>query len=139
MNYDGTLDWMLDEALGMPEALHAILLTRDGLLRARSEGIPRDEAERQAAALCGVVSISRNTAAFCGYGEEEQNPPWRQTLIEFDDAFVLVIAAGEGSYLAVSATERVDLEACSFRMQQLVDRLGKAMASPARQDTGSPA
>jgi predicted regulator of Ras-like GTPase activity (Roadblock/LC7/MglB family) len=132
MNYDGTLDWMLDEALGMPETLHAILLTRDGLLRARSQGISRDEAERQAAALCGVVSISRNTSGFCGYAEDGPVPPWRQTLIEFDDAFVLVIAAGEGSYLAVSATDRVDLEACSFRMQQLVDRLGKAMASPDR-------
>ncbi|MDX2709004.1 roadblock/LC7 domain-containing protein [Actinacidiphila glaucinigra] len=139
MNYDGTLDWMLDEALGMPETLHAVLLTRDGLLRAHSQGITRDEAERQAAALCGVVSISRNTAGFCGYAEDEASPPWRQTLIEFDDAFVLAIAAGEGSYLAVSASERVDLEACSFRMQQLVERLGKAMTSPSRQGAGNPA
>lgn len=135
MNYDGTLDWMLDEALGMPETLHAILLTRDGLLRARSEGISRDEAERQAAALCGVVSISRNTAGFCGHPEDELSPPWRQTLIEFNDAFALVIACGEGSYLAISTTEQVDLEACSFRMQQLAARLGKAMASPDREDT----
>ncbi|WP_406841128.1 roadblock/LC7 domain-containing protein (plasmid) [Streptomyces sp. AHU1] len=139
MNHDGTLDWMLDEALGMSETLHAILLSRDGLLRARSQGLALDQAERQAAALCGVVSISRNTAGFCGYADDEPNPPWRQTLIEFDDAYVLVIAAGEGSYLAVSATERVDLEACSFRMHQLVERLGKAMGSPTRQDDGSPA
>ncbi|MGI5255481.1 roadblock/LC7 domain-containing protein [Actinacidiphila glaucinigra] len=137
MNYDGTLDWMLDEALGMPETLHAILLSRDGLLRAHSQGITRDEAERQAAALCGAVSISRNTAGFCGYAEQELSPPWRQTLIEFDDAYVLAIAAGEGSYLAVSATDRVDLEACSFRMQQLVERLGKAMTSPSRLDAGT--
>jgi predicted regulator of Ras-like GTPase activity (Roadblock/LC7/MglB family) len=137
MNYEGTLDWMLDETLRM--TLHAILFSRDGLLRARSTDISRGEAERQAAALCGVVSISRTTAGFCGYPEDESDPGWRQSLIEFDDAFVLVIAAGEGSYLAVSATARVDLEACSFRMQQLVERLGKAMMSPSRQDTDSPA
>lgn len=136
MNDNGELGWILDEALGMPETLHAILLTQDGLLRARSRGISRDEAERQAAALCGVVSVSRSTAGFYGCADEP-HPPWRQTLIEFDDAFVLVIAAGAGSYVAVSATERVDLEACSFRMQKLVERLGKVMLSPARRDTGS--
>ncbi|MFE3110674.1 roadblock/LC7 domain-containing protein [Kitasatospora indigofera] len=139
MTHNGALDWMLSEALAVPETLHAILLTRDGLLRAHSQGIARDEADRQAAALCGVISISRSTTGFCSHRGDGAEPTWRQTLIEFDDAFVLLIAAGDGSYLAVSATDRVDLEACGFRMQQLVERLGSAMASPARQDAGNPA
>jgi hypothetical protein len=31
------------------------------------------------------------------------------------------------------------MEAVTYRMHKLVDRLGKELTSPARQDTGSPA
>jgi predicted regulator of Ras-like GTPase activity (Roadblock/LC7/MglB family) len=126
------LGWMLDDALSVPEARHAILLSADGMLRAHSQGISRDEAERQAAALSGLQSISRSTAEFC----DRPGTPWRQTLIEFADGFVFLVAAGPGAYLAVSASADVDMEAVTFRMHKLVDRLGKELTSPPRQDAG---
>ncbi|MEV0259830.1 roadblock/LC7 domain-containing protein [Streptomyces sp. NPDC050617] len=134
------LGWMLDEVVKMPEARHAILLSADGMLRAHSQGIGRDEAERQAAGLSGLQSISRSTGEFCSHEES----PWRQTLVEFAHGYVFLIAAGPGAYLAVSATDEVDMEAVTYRMQKLVDRLGKELTSPPRQDapwlgTGSPA
>ncbi|MFE6774601.1 roadblock/LC7 domain-containing protein [Streptomyces sp. NPDC057702] len=134
------LGWMLDEAVRMPEASHAILLSADGMLRAHSQGIGRDEAERQAAALSGLQSISRSTAEFCAH----ENTPWQQTLVEFADGYVFLVAAGQGAYLAVSATAEVDMEAVTYRMQKLVDRLGKELTSPPRhtaaeQGIGSPA
>lgn len=122
------LGWMLDDALEVAEARHAILLSADGMLRAHSKGIGRDEADRQAAALSGLQSISRSTAEFCDRSES----PWIQTLIEFAGGFVFLIAAGPGAYLAVSTSERVDMEAVTFRMHKLVDRLGKEMTSPPR-------
>lgn len=129
------LGWMLDDVLQVPEAKHAILLSADGMLRAHSAGISRDEAERQAAALSGLQSISRSTATFCA----GKDSPWRQTLIEFSDGYVFLVAAGAGAYLAVSATGDVDMEAVSYRMQKLVDRLGKELTSPPRQGTGTSA
>ncbi|MEU7041810.1 roadblock/LC7 domain-containing protein [Streptomyces varsoviensis] len=134
------LGWMLDEVVKMPEARHAILLSADGMLRAHSQGIGRDEAERQAAGLSGLQSISRSTSEFCAREES----PWRQTLVEFAHGYVFLIAAGPGAYLAVSASDEVDMEAVTYRMQKLVDRLGKELTSPPRQDapwlgTGSPA
>jgi predicted regulator of Ras-like GTPase activity (Roadblock/LC7/MglB family) len=129
------LGWMLDEALKVPEARHAILLSADGMLRAHSQGISRDEADRQAAALSGLQSISRSTAEFC----TQQGSLWRQTLVEFTDGYVFLVAAGPGAYLAVSATAEVDMEAVTFRMHKLVDRLGKELTSPPRQSTGSQA
>ncbi|MFE7169946.1 roadblock/LC7 domain-containing protein [Streptomyces sp. NPDC057616] len=129
------LGWMLDEVLKVPEALHAILLSADGMLRAHSQDIGRDDAERLAAGLSGVQSISRSTAEFCG----APHTPWRQTLIEFAHGYVFLVAAGEGAYLAVSTGEDVDMEAVTYRMHKLVDRLGKELSSPARQDAGSPA
>ncbi|MGW0548716.1 roadblock/LC7 domain-containing protein [Streptomyces altiplanensis] len=124
------LGWMLDEVLRVPEARHAILLSADGMLRAHSQGIGRDEAERQAAALSGLQSISRSTAEFCA----EESSPWQQTLVEFVDGYVFLVAAGAGAYLAVSATQNVDMEAVTYGMHKLVDRLGKELTSPPRQD-----
>lgn len=129
------LGWMLDEVLKVPEARHAILLSADGMLRSHSADIGRDDAERLAAGLSGLQSISRSTAEFCG----TQDTPWRQTLIEFAHGYVFLVAAGEGAYLAVSTSEMVDMEAVTYRMHKLVDRLGRELTSPARQDTGAPA
>jgi predicted regulator of Ras-like GTPase activity (Roadblock/LC7/MglB family) len=58
---------------------------------------------------------------------------------EFPSGYVFLVAAGPGAYLAVSATEKVDIEAVSFRLQELVQRLGKELTSPPREDVGSPA
>lgn len=127
------LGWMLDDVLKVPEARHAILLSADGMLRAHSAGVHRDDAERLAAGLSALQSISRSTAEFCGTAES----PWRQTLIEFGHGFVFLVAAGEGAYLAVSTGDEVDMEAVTYRMHKLVDRLGKELTSPARADTGS--
>jgi predicted regulator of Ras-like GTPase activity (Roadblock/LC7/MglB family) len=129
------LGWMLDNAMQMPETRHAILLSADGLLVAHSESIGRDDAERHAAAMSGLQALARNTAEFCG----ETPAGWQQTVSEFPGGYVFLVAAGPGAYLAVSATEKVDMEAVSFRLQELVQRLGKELTSPPRQDTGSPA
>ncbi|WP_239068135.1 roadblock/LC7 domain-containing protein [Actinomadura bangladeshensis] len=134
---DGTnrLGWMLDDALRMPETRYAILLSADGLLMAHSAGISRDEAERQAAGMAGLQSLARSTAEFCG----DPGTTWRQTVNEFDDGYVFLVAAGPGAYLAVSATQHVDMEAVSFRLQELVQRLGKELTSPPRPGAGSSA
>jgi len=122
------LGWMLDEVLKVPKARHAILLSADGMLRAHSRGIERDEADRQAAALSGLQSISRSTAEFCA----RETSPWQQTLVEFVDGYVFLVAAGAGAYLAVSAGQEVDMEAVTYSMHKLVDRLGKELTSPPR-------
>ncbi|UQA91019.1 roadblock/LC7 domain-containing protein [Streptomyces halobius] len=129
MNYD--LSWMLDSALEVPEAQHAILVSADGLLMARSKDVGRDHADTVAAAMSGMQSLSRTVADFCR--DSGNRPQWRQTLVEFDHGWVFLISAGEGAYLAVSASPDVDMAEISFRMQQLVGQLGKALTSPPRE------
>jgi predicted regulator of Ras-like GTPase activity (Roadblock/LC7/MglB family) len=65
------------------------------------------------------------------------NGVWKQTLIEYDGGWIFLIAAGQGAYLAVSAALDVDMESMSFRMQQQVSALGKAMTTPPRQSAGA--
>lgn len=91
MNYD--LSWMLDSALELPEAQHAILVSADGLLMARSKEVGRDRADTVAAAMSGMQSLSRTVADFCHGGAPANRPQWRQTLVEFDHGWVFLISA----------------------------------------------
>lgn len=128
---ENKLGWMLDDALQMPETRHAILLSADGLLMAYSQRISRDDAERYAAGMSGLQSLARGSAEFCG----DPHTAWRQTVSEFDGGYVFLVAAGPRAYLAVSTTEKVDMEVVSFRLQELVQRLGKELTTPSRHDT----
>ncbi|MER5434422.1 roadblock/LC7 domain-containing protein [Streptomyces sp. NPDC002588] len=130
MNDD--LSWMLDSALEIPGALHAVLISADGLLMARTQDFGKDDADRVAAAMSGVQSLSRSLAFFC----EAAGQRWRQTLVEFDGGWVFLISAGEGAYLGVSASPDVDMQDITFRMQQLVGQLGKALTTPPRENLG---
>lgn len=98
MNND--LSWMLDGVLEIPGALHAVLVSADGLLMASSKGVGRDHADTVAAAMSGVQSLSRSIGFFC----DGSDLKWRQTLVEFDGGWVFLISAGDGAYLAVSAS-----------------------------------
>lgn len=129
------LGWMLETTLQIPETLHAILLSADGLLMAHTHSIGKDDAERLAAGMSGLQALARSTADFCG----DTGGGWQQTVTEFRCGYVFLVAAGPGAYLALSATEKVDMEAVSFRLQELVQRLGKELTSPPRVDAGSPA
>ncbi|MBL1101359.1 roadblock/LC7 domain-containing protein [Streptomyces sp. NA02950] len=129
MNND--LSWMLDSALEVPGARHALLVSADGLLMARSQEVRKDEADTVAAAMSGIQSLSRTMGGFCG--DPQMN--WRQTLVEFDGGWVFLISAGEGAYLAVSSAPDVDMADITFRMQQLVGQLGKVLTTPPRENT----
>lgn len=123
------LGWMLDDAMKVSGTRHAILLSADGLLIAHSEQIDRDNADRHAAGMAGLQSLARNAAGFCG----DPDTKWLQTVTEFDGGYVFLVAAGPGAYLAVSTSAKVDMEVISFRLQELVQRLGKELTSPPRQ------
>ncbi|MGW2182042.1 roadblock/LC7 domain-containing protein [Streptomyces sp. NPDC001732] len=131
MNPD--LSWVLNDVLQVPGARHAILVSADGLLLASSSDIGRDDAETVAAAMSSMQSLSRAVAPFIG----AQVPGrWRQTLLEYEHGWIFLIAAGSGAYLAAAAAADVDMEAMSFRMQQQVTALGKAMTTPPRHNAG---
>ncbi|MGG8406851.1 roadblock/LC7 domain-containing protein [Streptomyces sp. 12297] len=131
MNDD--LSWMLDSALEIPGALHAVLVSADGLLMARTKDFDKDNADTVAAAMSGVQSLSRSLGFFVDGGRMQ----WRQTVVEFDGGWVFLISAGEGAYLGVSASQDVDMQDITFRMQQLVGRLGKALTTPPRENLGA--
>ncbi|GAA1925366.1 roadblock/LC7 domain-containing protein [Streptomyces sodiiphilus] len=124
---------MLDGVLEIPGALHAVLVSADGLLMTSSKELDKDNAERAAAGMSGVQSLSRSLAFFC----DQPGLKWQQTVVEFDGGWIFLISAGSGAYLAVSATTDVDMESITYRMQLIVSQLGKELATSPREGTGA--
>ncbi|KPI13416.1 Roadblock/LC7 family protein [Actinobacteria bacterium OK074] len=130
------LSWMLDSLLEIPGVLHAVPLSADGpaagLLTARSHAVDQDSGDTAAAAMSGMQSRRRPVGVFCRGGA----PGLRRTLVEFDEGHVFLNAAGDGAHPAVSTTVDIDRGDVTFRMRQLVGRLGRALTAPPREHTG---
>ncbi|MGP3950934.1 roadblock/LC7 domain-containing protein [Streptomyces sp. 7N604] len=126
--------WMLQQVLDQPEVYDAILVTADGLVRAFSEGLDQDRADRVAAALAGVQSTSSATAEFCRAPADS----WQQSLQQFKGGFVVTIRAHDSTYLSVATSGAADVGQVAYRMHEVVDQLGREMGSEPRQDVGSP-
>ncbi|WP_103500363.1 MULTISPECIES: roadblock/LC7 domain-containing protein [unclassified Streptomyces] len=129
MNPAPNLSWILDELVSVQHARHAVLLSADGLMTATSEGVDRDLGDSVAALTSGLQSLSRAAAVFASGGED----PWEQTLVQFGNGFIFIVAAGEGTFLVVSAGRDVDIEAMSFRMGKTIDRVGQELGLAPRQ------
>ena len=111
----------------------ALLLSGDGLTVASSQGIDRDMAERMSAAVSGMQSLSRGSAEFA----DCQSSPWQQTMIEYEGGYIFLMAASEGTYLAVSASEGADVEVISYAMEKAIARLGQEMGIGSRGTAGA--
>ncbi|MET9484348.1 MULTISPECIES: roadblock/LC7 domain-containing protein [unclassified Streptomyces] len=128
----GDLGWILDELLRTPHTLRAILLSSDGLMSASSEGVERDMADRMAAAVSGMQALSREAAEFA-----DCEGAWEMTMIQYRGGYLFAMAAGDGSYLAVSADGDADVENVSYAMEETVDRLGQQLGIASRVVTGA--
>jgi predicted regulator of Ras-like GTPase activity (Roadblock/LC7/MglB family) len=122
--------WMLDEVLRVPHVQHALLVTSDGLLHSSRGDLLRDQADSLAAAVSGLVSLAKN----CERTVRQDAGQWWQGLDEYPWGYLMRVAAAQNTVLAVVAGRDVDMESLSVRVQQVVQRLGQAMATAARQD-----
>ena len=123
-------DWLLDELLTrVPQTRCAVVLSVDGLLTASSNGLSRDDAEHLAAVAGGFSSLAKAA------GQRFSGGPVRQTVVEMENAFLLVSAAGQGSCLAVLAEPDIDLGVLAYEMTMLATRVGTHLATPSRSGT----
>ncbi len=86
------LGWLLDNLVsGVANVRQALVLSRDGLVVAKSQNMGREEGDRLSALAAGVQSLARGAGQQVGGGEV------RQTIIEMDSACMFVMAAGKGT------------------------------------------
>lgn len=130
----GELDWLLDDlVLRVGEVRHAVVLSNDGLAVGASGGLTREDAEHLAAVSSGFHSLAK------GAGRHFRTGRVRQTMVEMDDGFLFVAAAGDGSCLAVLSAVTADVGLIAYEMARLVKRVGEHLGTPPRVSTTPPA
>ncbi|WP_430783053.1 roadblock/LC7 domain-containing protein [Actinoplanes sp. G11-F43] len=121
------LTWLLDDLIErVPTANQAVVLSADGLMLGASAGLSREDAEHLSAMAAGFQSLAKGASRHFEAGAV------RQTVVEMEEAFLFVTAAGQGACLAVLASADADLGLIAYEMAMLVTRVGQTMAAPER-------
>jgi predicted regulator of Ras-like GTPase activity (Roadblock/LC7/MglB family) len=123
----GQLSWLLDSLVNKVEHIkQALILSRDGLVVAASQGLNREDGEHLSALAAGVQSLAR------GAGQHFHGGEVRQTIVEMEFAFLFVSQAGKGTCLAVLTSGEPDVGLVAYEMAMLVRRMGKYLSSESR-------
>ncbi|MGI5455955.1 roadblock/LC7 domain-containing protein [Streptomyces sp. CA-249302] len=121
------LDWLLDGLVEqVPGTQHAIVLSDDGLVVSQSRSIARRDAERLAAVATGQQSLAR------GAGKLFNGGPVQQVIVEMADLWLFISAAGQGTHLAVVASQDVEAEVLAVAMHTLMQQVGRRLGTEAR-------
>ena len=130
-SYVGDLSWLLNDLVARVHDIgKAVILTGDGLVTGASLGLSREDAEHLAAVAAGVQSLARGAGRHFGGGRV------RQTIVEMENAFLFVTAAGEGSCLAVLTPATADVGLVAYEMAVLVKRVGPHLEVDPRPGSG---
>jgi predicted regulator of Ras-like GTPase activity (Roadblock/LC7/MglB family) len=130
----GQLSWLLDNlASRIEDVRQAVILSRDGLLVAASQNVTREDGDHLSALAAGVQSLAG------GAGRHFQGGEVRQTIIEMEAAFLFVMAAGQGTCLAVVTSADANVGVMAYEMAMLVRRMGKHLTAPPRFTDRQPA
>jgi predicted regulator of Ras-like GTPase activity (Roadblock/LC7/MglB family) len=128
------LGWLLDNLVSRVANVHqALVLSRDGLVVARSQNMSHEDGDHLSALAAGVHSLARGTGQQVAGGEV------RQTIIEMESAFLFVVAAGHGTCLAVLASAGANLGVMAYEMAMLVRRMGTHLTAAPRSTDHEPA
>ncbi len=121
------LSWLLDNLVSRVASItQALVLSRDGLVVARSSTMSKEQADHLSALAAGVHSLAR------GAGQQTGGGNVRQTIIEMDSAFLFVMNAGQGACLAVLASAGANLGVMAYEMAMLVRRMGTHLSAAPR-------
>ncbi|MEV6006683.1 roadblock/LC7 domain-containing protein [Streptomyces sp. NPDC051976] len=133
MTVGNGLAWLLDELTQrVPHVRHALILSNDGLVTGASADIDRETAEHLAAVSSGFHSLAKGAGRQFGVGAV------RQTMVEFDEGFLFVTAAGDGSCLSVLSGMEADVGQVAYEMTLLVHRVGEHLGVAPRQPGATP-
>ncbi len=127
MTKDSHLNWLIDDLVTRsPHVLNAAIISRDGFAIGSSAALSREDSDHLAALAAGLASLANGGAQHFGAGQVHQ------TLIEMDQGFLFVTAAGQGSCLAVFAGPEADVGLVGYEMALIVRQLGEHMAPAQR-------
>jgi len=123
----GQLSWLLDNLVDQVEHVRqALILSRDGLVVAASRGLTPEDSQHLSALAAGLQSLAKEAGRHFRAGQV------RQTIIEMESAFMFVIAAGQGTCLAVLTSADANVGLIAYEMAMLIRRMGRYLAAEPR-------
>lgn len=123
------LDWLLENLVeNTAGAMHALVLSRDGLKLCHTSRLSVDKADQLAAIAAGVQALAQSASVEFGDGTGGV----RQSMTEFHGGLLFIVEAGEGAHLAVLAADTADVGLIGHRMDELVEQIGAFLTSPPR-------
>lgn len=121
------LGWLVtDFVRSVAGVAHAVLVSADRILLAKSTGLPQDRAEELAAVASGLMKLSGSAATSFKGGAVTQ------TVIEMELGYLLMMSINDGSTLAVLASPRCDIGTVAYEMTMLVERVGERLTPEPR-------
>ena len=125
--YRQDLNWLVtDFTSRVADVAHAVVVSADGVLLARSDGIPSGSAEQLAAITSGLVSLIQGAARIFEAGLPTQ------ALVDMEGGLMFVMAISDGSSLAVLAAPECDIDLMSYEMTLLVEAVGDVLTPATR-------
>lgn len=121
------LSWLLDGFVSdVRDAKHAVVLSNDGLVIARSSDLDRDTSDKLAAAASSLRSIAKGVSRDFDLGPVNQNH------VEMQHGLLFVSAAGNGASLAVLTSAEPDVEEVAYQMGRLITQVGSFLSAAPR-------
>jgi uncharacterized protein len=120
----------------VPEVLHALVVSADGVPLAVSGRIQPDHLQQLSAIITGLISLAWGASRIFDGGAVIQ------ALVAMKRGTLVIMTIDNGSSLAVLATAAADLDLVAYEMTMLVERARSSLTPPARsavRDTGSTA
>lgn len=126
------LTWLMDDFVDRVIGIdRAVVLSADGILIGRSSGLSEEDGEHLSAMAAAFQSLSRGASRHFRGGSV------RQSMVEMDNFFLFVMAAGSGACLACLTVREADLGLVAYEMNRLVLRVGTTLSAHPR--TSAPA
>lgn len=121
------LGWLVtDFVRRVAGVAHAVVVSADGLLLAKSAALPQDRAEQLCAVASGLMNLSSSAASNFKGGAVNQ------TVIEMELGYLLMMSISDGSSLAVLASPRCEIGTVAYEMTMLVERVGERLTPEPR-------
>jgi uncharacterized protein len=116
------INWLMSSFVESTAGVdQAIAVSSDGLLMAISSNLDRANADKMAAIVTGMRSLSDGAARVLAKGG------LNQVIVEMSDAYMFVAAISGGSSIGVVTARTCDLGAVGYEITMLVSRVGQQL------------
>jgi predicted regulator of Ras-like GTPase activity (Roadblock/LC7/MglB family) len=121
------LGWLLDDMVRRVAGVqHAAVVSTDGMVIEKSAQLLKDDADHLAAMSCALQSLAKGAGQQFGKGRV------RQLVVDLDQGYLVVTAAGENACLALLTAAKVDLGLVGYEMNRIVGQVGAYLGTETR-------